>query len=71
MTRLCCPSCRLRFPPAASSYLIACPDCSEPLQPIDGLESTLGLRLFTLDSLPASFPEAIAASLPVPEPGTG
>jgi predicted amidophosphoribosyltransferase len=71
MTRLCCPSCRLRFPPAASSYLIACPDCSQPLQSTDGLESIVGLRLFEPNGLPASFPEAIAVSLPVPEPGAG
>jgi hypothetical protein len=71
MTRVCCPDCRLRFPPAASSHLIACPDCGEPLQPIDSLESSLGLRLFSQDGVPSAIPDAIAVSLPVPEPGAG
>jgi hypothetical protein len=71
MTRLCCPGCQLRFPPVASSYLIACPECSEPLQPIAGLESSLGLRLFAPDDMPGAFADAIAVSLPAPEPGVG
>jgi hypothetical protein len=71
MTHVCCPSCRLRFTPAAAAYLAACPECGEPPQPIAGLERSVGFRLFRLEDLPHSLPEAVAVSIPVPDPGAG
>jgi hypothetical protein len=69
MTHVCCPSCRLRFTPAASAYIVACPECGEPPQEITSPESALGFRLLGLEDLPIELPEALVASLPVPEPG--
>jgi len=68
MTHVCCPDCRLRFTPAAEAYLIACPECGEPLQAIAGLEHSVGFRLFTLDDPPHAMPEAIAVSVAIPDP---
>lgn len=67
MTHVCCPDCRLRFAPDAAAYLIACPECGEPLQTIAGLEQSVGFRLFTLDDPPQAMPEAIAVSIPDPD----
>jgi hypothetical protein len=67
MTRLCCERCRLRLTRAAGAYLLACPECSEPLQH-SILEDTVGFRLFTLEDVPHSLPEALVVSLPIPEP---
>jgi hypothetical protein len=69
MTLVCCPGCRLRFTPAASAYLVACPECDEPPQPVVGLARTLGFRLVGPEDLPYELPHAIAISVPVPEPG--
>ena len=68
MTHFCCPRCRLRFGSAAGTYLGACPECGDPPQP-STLEDSLGFRLFTVEDVPHSLPEAVAASLPVPELG--
>jgi hypothetical protein len=66
MTRLCCPTCRLRFILAAA-YLDACPECGEPLR-ASSLRATVGFRLFGLEDVPPSLPEAVAVSIPVPGP---
>jgi hypothetical protein len=68
MTHLCCPGCRLRFTPAARAYLAACPKCGEQPQ-FSSLEGTVGFRIFRLEDVPDSLPEAAVVSLPVPEPG--
>jgi hypothetical protein len=68
MTHLCCPHCRLRFTPAAAAYIIACPECGKPLQTIASLELAFGFRVFRLEDLPNSLPEAVAVSIPVFEP---
>jgi hypothetical protein len=68
MTHLCCPRCRLRFTPAAAAYLVACPECGEPPQLIVGLERTFGFRLVGPEDLPHELPQAVAVSIPVPEP---
>jgi hypothetical protein len=68
MTHLCCPHCRLRFTPAAGAQLVACPTCGKPPQP-SSLQGTVGFRIFTLEDVPHSLPEAVAVSLPVPDPG--
>jgi len=68
MTRLCCPHCRLRFTPAAGAYLAACPQCGEPPQPASP-QGVVGFRIFRLQDVPHSLPEAVAVALPVPDPG--
>jgi hypothetical protein len=71
MTHLCCPSCRLRFTPAASAYLTACPECGQPPRPLSDLRSAIGLRLFRVEDLPQPLPEAVAVSIPVLDPDAG
>ena len=71
MTHVCCPDCRLRFTPAAAPHLVACPECGEPPQTLAGLEGALGFRLFRLDDVPHPLPEAVAVSIPIPDPGGG
>lgn len=66
-TKKACPDCRLRFSAAVEAYLVACPACGEPLQP-SSLEDTLGFRIFTPEDVPHLLPEAVAVSLPVPDP---
>lgn len=45
MTRLCCPSCRLRFPRVSAAYLVSCPRCTQALEPI-AAQDALGYQLF-------------------------
>jgi hypothetical protein len=71
MTNVCCPDCRLRFTPAAAAYLVACPECGEPPKALAGLERVVGFRLFTVEDAPHSLPEAVAVSIPIPDPGGG
>jgi len=66
MIRLCCPACRLRFILAAA-YLDACPECGKPLR-ASSLRATVGFRLFGLQDVPPSLPDAAAVSIPVPPP---
>ena len=68
MTHLCCPDCRLRFTPAAAAHLGACPDCGEPLR-ASSLRGTVGFRIVTLEDVPHSLPQAVAVSIPIPDPG--
>ena len=70
MTLLSCPDCRLRFSAAASAYVTTCPECGEPPQPTD-LGSSLGFRLVGAAELRSELPEALAVSIPVPDPGAG
>jgi hypothetical protein len=69
MTYVCCPRCRLRFTAATSAYIVACPECGEPPQQITSLERTLGFRLVDPEELSTGLPQAVAASMPVPELG--
>ncbi len=69
MTQSCCPHCRLRFTPALSAYLVACPECGERPQPIIGLEQTVGFRLVAPEDTPDELPQAVAVSLPVLDSG--
>jgi hypothetical protein len=68
MNHVGCPDCGLRFAPAAA-WLVACPECGRPPQPITGAEGALGFRLFVLEDIPPELPEAVAVSLPIPDPG--
>jgi hypothetical protein len=68
MTRLSCPSCRLRFTAAVASNLTTCPDCGGDLEAVSSAAGTLGYRLFTpLDPQPA-LPMAVEAAPPSPSP---
>ena len=63
----CCRRCRLRFTPAAAAYVEACPDCGGSLERCS-LDGTFGFRLFKVGASPDPIPQAIAVSLPVPDP---
>jgi hypothetical protein len=69
MTQVCCPGCRLRFTRAAAAYLVACPYCGEPPQPVLSAERVLGFRLVSDDDRSDSLPVARAIALPIPTPG--
>jgi hypothetical protein len=71
MTRLSCPSCRLRFTAAATATLTTCPECGDPLEPIGSAEATMGYRLFAPTAADAALPMAAEAALPVPDPRPG
>lgn len=71
MTHTCCRDCRLRLAPADAPHLVTCPECGEPLQTLAGLDELLGFRLFRLEDVPHSLPEAVAVSVPIPDPGGG
>ncbi len=70
MTHVGCPSCRLRFTAVAAAYLVACPECGRPPEPMVG-EALVGSRLFVLEDVPPVVPEAVAVSIPIPDPGAG
>lgn len=67
MTQVCCPSCRLRFTRAAAAYLVACPECGQPPQPVPSAERVVGFRLvaddYDYDDSDVA-PAAIAVALP-------
>jgi hypothetical protein len=71
MTHVGCPGCRLRFSSAAAAYLVACPECGRAPQPIAGAEGVVGFRLFVPEDVPHEMPEAVAVSIPIPDPGAG
>ena len=64
MTRLSCPTCRLRFPPAASQSAI-CPECGRGLQSVPSAEAALGYRLFVATDAPSAPPVAAEMALPI------
>ena len=71
MTRLSCPSCRLRFTAAATATITTCPDCGQDLEAVISAEDTLGFRLFRpLDPQPES-PMAVEAALPIHDLAAG
>ena len=69
MTPVCCPSCRLRFTPGAAAYLVTCPECGRPPERIASFEQVVGFRRVGPQDMPPSVPQAVAVSLPVPDPG--
>jgi len=71
MTQVACSSCRLRFTAAASAYLLACPQCGRPLHAITDAEGVVGFRLFVVEDVPRDLPQAVALSIPIPDPGAG
>ena len=69
MTRLSCPSCRLRFASAAASPPSTCPECGRHLQAVPSAEAVLGYRLFVASDSPAALPMAAEMALPIDVPG--
>jgi hypothetical protein len=61
----------LRFTPATAAHLLACPECGRPPQLIGAAEGVVGFRLFIPEDVPNTLPEAIAVSIPLPDPGAG
>jgi hypothetical protein len=57
----------LRFTTAAAAYLVACPECGRPPQPIGGAEAVVGFKLFVVEDVPQELPEAVAVSIPIPD----
>ena len=68
MTRLSCPSCRLRFTAAATATTTTCPACGLHLEEVISAEDTLGFRLFTPPDPQPELPMAVEAALPVHDP---
>lgn len=48
MTRVSCPSCRMRFARETATHITACPVCGGRLARISA-DGALGLRLFTAE----------------------
>ena len=71
MTHIGCANCRLRFTAAAEAYLVACPQCGRPPEPIASAECVVGFRLFSLEDAPRELPQAVAISISLPDPGAG
>jgi hypothetical protein len=59
----------LRFTAATAAHLLACPECGRPPQLIGAAEGVVGFRLFIAEDVPNPLPEAIAVSIPLPDPG--
>jgi hypothetical protein len=68
MTRLSCPSCRLRFTAAVAANLTTCPECGRDVQAVDSASSMLGYRLFEATDPEPALPMAIEAALPLDGP---
>jgi hypothetical protein len=67
MTRLSCPTCRLRFSGVATATLTACPECGRALEAVSSAEATIGLRLFDATAPLPALPTAAEAALPRPD----
>ena len=70
MTRVTCPSCRLRFGAAAAVTLASCPECGRALEDAGSAAASMGFRLFG-SAEPESEPAlamAVEAKLPIPRP---
>ena len=68
MTRLICPSCRLRFASEPAATLTSCPSCAGDLQAVGSAEASLGSRLYTVVDPPAALPVAVAIAIALPTP---
>jgi len=68
-TKVGCRSCRLRLTPVSAAYLVACPECGRPLEPIVGAENLVGFRVFIPEDNPHGLPEAVAVAIPITDPG--
>jgi hypothetical protein len=68
MTRVSCPSCRVRFGAAATAVLTTCPECGRPLEAASSAADTLGFQLFAPADPPPALPVAVEAALPTDVP---
>ena len=68
MTRLCCPSCRLRFTGPATALLESCPRCAGAVVPVISAAETLGYRLSDGSDVSPVLPMAVDAAIPLPGP---
>ena len=66
MTRLTCPTCRLRFASASAATLTNCPCCAGDLQAVASAEATLGFRRFEVVDPAVALPVGGAIALPPP-----
>jgi hypothetical protein len=64
MTRLSCPSCRLRFATPATATLTTCPECGRTLEAVRFAEATLGFRVFADPDPQPAMPMAVEAAVP-------
>jgi hypothetical protein len=65
MTRLSCPTCRLRFSGVATVTLTSCPECGRALEAVASAEAAMGLRLFDALDPPPALPTATEAALSI------
>ena len=65
MTRVCCPSCRLRLTPAAAAILAICPECRRGLRAVASSEALVGYRLFHPSDARLAMPAAAEMALPI------
>ncbi|MEA2385626.1 MAG: hypothetical protein QOH72_5597 [Solirubrobacteraceae bacterium] len=65
MTRVSCPSCRLRFTSAAAAILTTCPACGSELQAVTSATAVLGYRLFEPFEPESALPMAVEVALPI------
>jgi predicted RNA-binding Zn-ribbon protein involved in translation (DUF1610 family) len=70
-THVGCPSCRLRFTAPAAAYLVVCPECGRAPQPIGRAQEVVGFRLCAEEDVRLELPEAVAALIPIADPGGG
>ena len=68
MTRLSCPTCRLRLTVAAAATLTNCPECERDLELATSAAALLGYRLFDVLDAPPALPMAAEAALPTHDP---
>jgi hypothetical protein len=71
MTRVSCPSCRLRFGAAATAILSTCPECGRHLEPATSAEDTLGFSLYAPTDARPILPMAVEAAVPIDGPRAG
>ena len=71
MTHVGCPCCQLRLTSAMAAQLLACPECGRSLRVIGTAESAVGFSLFVPQDALNPLPEAIAVSVPLPDPARG
>lgn len=69
MTRVCCPSCRLRFTGASTASLVSCPECGQALRSVPSAHAALGYRLFEFTEPLPELPMAVEMVLPTDASG--
>jgi hypothetical protein len=65
MTRVCWPSCRLRFTSESAASFAICPECQRDLRAVASAEALVGYRLFGPIDAPPALPTAAEMALPI------